>query len=311
MPGDEGYLSAFLTSEEIEEFEAARASQRPFLATGREDRFSEFFRFEDLEHLVNQTNIWAPNRLDVLMDTKKVPPNTFFDQLQLVNGVRYRLNTHALQKLLSGGASLVLIDIDGMTKGLKKLKEILAGYSGAKVEANLYYSQPRHQAFEIHFDVHEVCAFQVAGAKRWRVYQQAHKFPINHLAFLSGDVAKHERAKGPVSMDLVMSEGDFLYLPSGYYHQAICTNSTSIHLSYSIVEMIGLDVVSELFDTGVLDEFFRTPVSRCKQNGSSEGYLKLLAENLTRLATDDQFAERIEEKLRSFPYSTSEVTIRK
>ncbi|MDA0651655.1 MAG: cupin domain-containing protein [Proteobacteria bacterium] len=311
MSQDETYLGGILSAEEFAQFEAARADQKPFRAAGRNDRFSGLFCLADFERLVNQTSIWTPDRLEVFLDTKKVPPQTYYSQLQLHNGLRFRLEPAALQKLLDSGASLVLNDIDGMTEGLKTLRKILAGYSGAKVESNLYYSQPRHRAFAIHFDVHEVFACQIAGEKRWQIYQQAHRFPINHLAFLSGDLAMHEKAKGPLSMDFVMKQGDFIYIPAGYYHQAICTNDISAHLSFSAVEMIGLDVISELFDNGIRDEFFRTPIRRSAGNATVADYLKLLSENIERLATNDAFVQNIEKKLQAFPHSTGSVSIRK
>jgi ribosomal protein L16 Arg81 hydroxylase len=187
---------------------------------------------------------------------------------------------------------------------------MLVDFGGGKVESNLYYSQPGHQAFSVHFDVHDVFAFQIEGRKRWRVYQQAHRFPINHLAFLSSDIAKHEKAKGPLSMEVVMERGDFIYLPAGYYHQAICTDSVSVHLSFSVIEMIGLDVISALFDKGVLEEFFRTPVARAGDPPVEE-YVELLAGNIERLVTSRPFIEALRQKLRSFPHPAGKVSIRK
>jgi len=312
MSRDDEYLSGLLTPDEFGQFEAARASLKPFRAVGKRDRLSGYFSLEDFERLVNQTGIWTPDRLEVLLDTKKVPPQNFYSQFQLHNGKRIRLEPEHLQKLIDMGASVILNDIDGMTDGLKTLKKTIGGYTGGKVECNLYYSQREHQAFTIHFDVHEVFAFQVAGKKRWRVYQQAHRFPIRHLAFLSGDVAMHEKAKGPVSMDFVMEQGDFVYLPSGYYHEAICVDSISTHLSFSSVEMIGLDVISELFDNGVLDEFFRSPIRRTSAGDLPVAdYLKLLTENIARLTSSGAFTRTIEEKLRSFPHSSGNISIKK
>ena len=311
MSQDKIYPSEILSADQWEQLEAARVAQKPFRVSGQSERFSDYFCVQDFERLVNQTSIWTPDRLDVYLDAKKVPPQNYYSKRQLHNGQRFRLEPSALQKMLDSGASVVLHDIDGMTDGLKSLKQILAGYTGGRVESNLYYSQPRHQAFAIHFDVHEVFAFQIAGEKRWKIYQQPHRFPINHLAFLSGDIAMHEQAKGPLSMDIVMKQGDFLYLPAGYYHQAICTNHMSIHLSFSGIEMIGLDVVSELFDSGVRDEFFRTPISRASGDSSVSAYLKLLAENIERLAANEVFVREIERKLNSYPYSTGSVSIRK
>lgn len=303
-------LSAILAPEELEEFSAARRDQKPFLASGIGDRFAEYFGVGDFESLVNQTGIWTPDRMAVYLDTQKVPPQNFFQQLQLYDGMRYRLVPEELQKILRRGASIVLNDIDAMSDGLKNIKQVLTGFSGGKVESNLYYSQPGHQAFPVHFDVHEVFALQIEGRKRWRVYQQAHRFPINHLAFLSSDTAAHEKAKGPMLMDFVMRPGDMIYLPAGYYHQAICTDSVSVHLSFSVIEMIGLDVISELFDRGVLEEFFRMPVARAGDPPVEE-YVKLLAGNIERVVTSRPFIEALKQKLRSFPHPAGKVSIRK
>jgi ribosomal protein L16 Arg81 hydroxylase len=312
MAGRQHNLSAILSPEEMEKFTAARRDQAPFLATGNRDRLTDYFGIGEFERLLNQTGIWTPDRLEVLFDNRKVPAPNFFNQLAIFNGVRYRLEPEKLQQILGKGASLVLNDIDGLTEGLKTLKGLLADISGARVESNLYYSQPGHQAFSVHFDVHDVFAFQVEGRKRWRVYQQAHRFPINHLAFLSGDTAAHEKAKGSVSMEFVLEPGDLIYLPAGYYHQAICTDSVSVHLSFSAIEMRGLDVISELFDKAVLEEFFRTPVDRAGGGAlPAEDYVKLLAGNIEQLLTSRQFIEAIKQNQRSFPHPTGKISIPK
>ena len=312
MSQGDKYLGAILTPDEFEKFEAARINQKPFRAAGSRDRLSDYFCLDEFERLVNQTGIWTPDRLEVMLDSQKVPPQNLYSQQQLHNGKKIRLEAANLQKLLDRGASVILNDIDDMADGLKSLKKIIAGYTGAKVESNLYYSQPGHQAFSVHFDVHDVFAFQIAGKKRWKVYQQAHRFPINHLAFLGGDPAKHEKAKGPVSMDFLMEEGDFVYIPAGYYHEAICIDSISTHLSFGTVEMIGLDVISELFNTGILDEFFRSPIRRTGgSNMPVADYLKFLTENLARLMSSDAFTQAIEKKLQSFPHSAGNISIKK
>jgi hypothetical protein len=79
-----------------------------------------------------------------------------------------------------------------------------------------------------------------------------------------------------------------------------------------VVEMIGLDVVSELFDRGVLNEFFRTPVARAGDGELIvESYLKVLADNIEQLLTDEKFIDLIKQKLNSFPHPTGRVLINK
>lgn len=308
-PGSPGFLRA----DEAEAFVRAHDGYKPFLASDHPERVAEFFSMDDFMRLVNQTNMWAPDRLEVLLDTKKVPPQNLYAQMPLFNGVRHRLQNAQLQKLLDRGASIVLNDIDSLTPGLKRLRVMVSDFTGGRVESNLYYSQPGHQAFSVHFDVHDVFAFQIAGEKRWRVYQQLCKHPINHLAFLSGDTSRHERQKGAVSMDVTLRPGDFLYLPAGYYHQAICVDKASAHLSFSSVEMIGLDVISEMFDRAVLDEFFRTPIARSLADGNRplDEYLAALVRRIETLTGDDAFMRAVEAKLKGFRQPDDDVTFKK
>lgn len=303
----------FLTGDELAALKHARANHKPFLASGKRDRVAEFFSMAEFSELVNQTGIWTPERMEVILDTRKVPPPGIFTQMPVLNGVRYRLQGERLQKLLDRGASVVLNEIESLGPGLRRLGGSIAGFTGGRIQCNFYYSQRDHQAFGVHFDVHDVYAFQIAGEKRWQIHQQICHHPINHLAFLAIDQARHERQKGAVSMDVTLRAGDFLYLPAGYYHQAMCTGPMSGHLTFSVVEMIGLDLISELFDTAVLKEFFRTPIGRSVREGKQPmaDCLAALGKNIEALLADEAFVRAMEDKLKSFPYPAKEVAFKK
>jgi len=311
MKDGKRHLSKFLNSEEFEQFSLCWKNEQPYMATGNRSRVQKYFAMKDFDGLVNQTGIWSPDRLEVVLDTKKVPPPNFYAQLPLQNGVRYQLQTDRLQKLLDMGGSIVLNNIETMTPGLKTLKVAISDFTGGKVECNLYYSQPAHQAFYVHLDVHDVYAFQISGTKRWQIYQQRYRYPINHLAFLGGDVAEHERHKGAVTMDITMRQGDFLYIPAGYYHQAICTEESSVHVSYSSVEMIGLDVISQLFDRAVHNEAFRAPLTRGPDGTRrpvSDG-LKVLSREIGAMLANGDFAKAIENIQGGFARTGPDVSI--
>jgi hypothetical protein len=304
-------LTGILKPREFEEFAVAREEQKPYLATGQRARFSNFFTMKTFESLVNQTGFLTPERLEVMLDTKKIPPPQYFEQIQVMTGQKIRLLNERLQALIDRGASVVLNDIDSLSPGAKSLRKIISAFTGGKVESNLYYSQPGHQAFTVHFDVHDVFAFQITGDKQWKIYQQKYKHPVNHLAFRSGDTAMHEREKGAVSMGFTLKQGDFLYIPAGYYHQAICTDSSSLHITFSSVEMIGLDVLSEMFDHAVLQEIFRTPIAREMGDRPVADYLKALAKSVERLMEDEAFVTRMEQKLENFAYDIGNISFKK
>ena len=52
----------------------------------------------------------------------------------------------------------------------------------ARVAANVYCSFQGVQAFQTHFDLHDVFAFQAEGEKTWRVYEARADTPVTAAA---------------------------------------------------------------------------------------------------------------------------------
>jgi len=304
MKQNEEMLTKILTPEEFIALQEAIQSQSPFWATGKRNRFSNFFSMKNFEDLVNQSGIWTPDRFEIYLDAKKMPPHNYFSQMSTQGPPKNKLFEMGLQQFLDRGASIVLNDIDTLTPGLKTLRKMLTDFTGGKVECNLYYSQTNHQAFPLHFDVHDVYAFQVSGEKRWHVYEQISPYPINHINFRGLGKETHEKNKGKITQDIVMQRGDFFYLPAGFYHQAICTGNASLHLSFSSVEMIGLEVISQLYEAAVKEAAFRAPINRSLLNKDLglEDYLEQLAIKFTKLLGEETFVENIKNQLKQYPY---------
>ena len=193
MKQNEEMLTKVLTPEEFIALQEAIQSQSPFLATGKRNRFSNFFSMGNFEDIVNQGGIWTPDRFEIYLDAKKIAPQNYFSQMPTHGALKNKLFEMGLQRYLDKGASIVLNDIDTLTPGLKTLRRMLTDFTGGKVECNLYYSQTNHQAFPLHFDVHDVYAFQVSGEKRWHVYEQICPHPVNHISFRGLDKETHEK----------------------------------------------------------------------------------------------------------------------
>ena len=141
------------------------------------------YSLKEFEILLNQTGIWTPDRLQVLFDNKPISQNDLFVSEQNTVGVKPALNPRALQDALSRGSSIVLNDIAGLSSGVMKIREVLSNWTGGKLDCNLYFSQKDHQAFPVHYDVHDVFAIQVEGKKHWQVFDKGVDYPINHPQF--------------------------------------------------------------------------------------------------------------------------------
>jgi hypothetical protein len=81
----------------------------------------------------------------------------------------------------------------------------------------------------VHHDTHEVISLQVAGEKRWLVYEPALELPLKNQRYRSALGAPGE----PV-LDVTLKAGDTMYLPRGWLHQALTSGSDSLHVTVGV-----------------------------------------------------------------------------
>ncbi len=107
---------------------------------------------------------------------------------------------------------------------------------GLSVQANSYYTPSGSQGFGVHHDTHDVLVLQVAGDKRWLLYDPLLALPLKHQRY-----AKSLGEHGEPTDDLVLRAGDTLYLPRGWLHQAETSETDSLHLTIGINAYTWLD----------------------------------------------------------------------
>ena len=116
----------------------------------------------------------------------------------------------------------------------RQLEEAL----GHGVQANAYWTPRGSQGFAVHHDTHDVLVLQVAGEKRWLLYDPLLELPLKHQRW---STALGE--PGEPSDDLTLRAGDTLYLPRGWLHQAETSATDSLHLTIGITAYTWLDAV--------------------------------------------------------------------
>jgi predicted nucleotidyltransferase len=96
-----------------------------------------------------------------------------------------------------------------------------------KVNGNLYIS-PKHSisGFKPHIDNHDVFIFQIFGKKRWRIYDN----PTNNNE--AANIVKYQKIDPDFEFDL--NQGEAIYIPKGFVHNAFTLESPSIHLTIGL-----------------------------------------------------------------------------
>ncbi|WP_223265589.1 cupin domain-containing protein [Pseudomonas chlororaphis] len=165
-----------------------------------------------------------------------------------VGGVpRKRLNTSAVQDLLSDGATVVLNRIDARLERIRHLCAEVAKFTNAETLANGYLAFSGRGSFGPHWDTHDVMAIQLIGRKRWKVYKPTFHFPI------SGQTSKEHKADCPNEpvFDGVLEAGDLLYLPRGWWHDAVPIGET-FHVAIGMYTATVLHYVAWLCQNSLL-----------------------------------------------------------
>jgi hypothetical protein len=189
----------------------------------------------DVERLVCSTAIRYPafrlvregGQLDVGSYTRDVPWRPAFTK------------TVDVERVLAeweAGATLVLQALHVNWQPLAVFCRQLEEAFGQSVQANSYYTPRGSQGFAVHHDTHDVLVLQVAGEKRWLLYDPLLELPLKHQRY-----SKSLGDEGTPTDDLVLRAGDTLYLPRGWLHQAETSDTDSLHLTIGINAYTWLD----------------------------------------------------------------------
>jgi cupin superfamily protein len=126
---------------------------------------------------------------------------------------------------------------------------------GHPAQANSYYTPRRSQGFAVHHDTHDVFVLQVAGEKHWRVYEPLLELPLKHQRY-SKSLGEH----GPLVLELTLRAGDTLYLPRGWLHDALTSETDSLHVTIGVNLHTWADALRTALDECEDDLEFRRSV---------------------------------------------------
>jgi len=155
------------------------------------------------------------------------------------------------------GATIVLQALQLQHRPLAEFCRELERELGHPVQANAYYTPASAQGFKVHHDTHDVLCLQVEGEKRWLVYP-----PVLELPLKSQKYSAELGESGEPVMDVTMRAGDTLYLPRGWLHQAMTSDTASLHLTIGINVATWRDAIRAAVDEAAReDASFRRGVS--------------------------------------------------
>ena len=241
---------------EVDEF-LSRTWERAPLAVPRDEpgRFDDLLALEQLERELTSGALRAPG-------FRLVKAGEKLDARGYTTDLSWRpvpftgmAEVGRVVEEIEGGATLVLQALHHTSPPLAAFCRGLEAELGHPVQANAYFTPRRSQGLPVHHDTHDVFCLQVVGEKRWLVYEPALELPLRDQRY-----GPELGEPGEPVLDLVLRPGDTLYLPRGWLHQALTSETDSLHLTIGVNVHTWLDALRAALDDCADDLEFRRSV---------------------------------------------------
>lgn len=238
-------------------------------AAGGRGGKSEILTWSAFNGLLDRTGIWTSANLRLMRDHIAVPADQFCQPVETPNGMVMRPSPAKVEVFLSAGSSLVANDVLDLHPPLAVVGRAIGEAFAARIGANVYCSFQGIRAFGTHFDNHDVLVVQTEGEKVWNLYEARADNPLEIPADTLETRREFERTRGALMQEVVMRPGDVLYLPRGWYHDALAADGGSLHVTFSITPLTGNDILSLVRTAAMRDPAFRAWLPPAARDGGA------------------------------------------
>ncbi|MET9607242.1 cupin domain-containing protein [Streptomyces sp. NPDC006512] len=248
--------------------------------------------WEDLNEIVAVHRL-EPPRMRLSRAGEAVPATAYSVLRTNRRGVSwYQPQPAEFHARLADGASLVIDAIDQMHPPVREAAVGLERFFRTPVQVNAYASWTAEEGFGTHWDDHDVVVLQLEGSKRWKIYGPTRQSPAWR------DV---EAPKAPTSepiADIVLTAGDLLYLPRGWWHAVSADQGTaSLHLTFGLATQTGAEFLGWLCDDLRTSATVRSDIPRFSTPEERMDYLASVRKEVLAALEDPAVLDRWERSL--------------
>jgi hypothetical protein len=236
------------------------------------------------------TPYWNEDSLKVYFKSRAALRENYCDVADLKPGAIAPVNPAKVRALVDLGASIVANGVHRVCPEVGAVASMLEREFAARVVANVYCSFQGVQAFQTHFDLHDVFAVQVEGEKTWRIYESRADAPVNPVPPGEEWEKWLTETRGKLLFEAEMKPGDLLYLPRGQYHDALTGDRASLHVTFGVSPATGLALFKLLEGALARESEFRAYLPDARDEAALRARLSALADRVRTVLASPAFA---------------------
>jgi len=213
---------------------------------GQPDRYAGLLTLDDIDRVV--TTLHLDNTEINMTDARReLTPEQYSFPSGMVDPAR-------LYQLFADGSTIIMPQLHLRVPALADLCRAMEREMSCRFQTNIYLTPAGNaQGFKPHYDNHDVFVLQIAGSKRWKIYDTPVELPNKAMPF-----TPDRFQPGPLTQEFVLEAGDMIYLPRGVMHDASSTDELSLHITLGAMVKTWGDLVTEAVARAALaDPAFR------------------------------------------------------
>lgn len=282
-------FAAFIAPIDPDKFRSEYFGKRP-LHIQKGGAAPGFFSWSRFNEVLAITPYWNEDTLKVYFKSRAALRENYCDVADARPGASAPVNPAKVRALMDLGASLIANHLHAVCPEVAAVVSVLEREFAARSFANVYCSFKGVQAFQTHFDLHDVFAVQAEGEKTWRIYESRADAPIAPLP--PGDEIEKwlTESRGRLLFEAHMQPGDILYLPRGQYHDALTGAQASLHVTFGVAPATGLAVFKLLENALTRESEFRAYLPDARSDKELRDRLARLADRVRAVLTSSAFA---------------------
>lgn len=290
-----------------EQFFAEYFGKQPLHIPGGAEKMADLMSWKQLNGLLEITNIWTSDSLELVLDQKAVAPAAYCIEGRTRDLRRaMKPDRRKVLSFLQRGATMALDFCERLTPELIATTEAIEDATGGAITGSIFCSWEGHQGFASHHDTLDVFAVQTEGEKLWKLWEGRYDSPVDIDGYNSGSfgVEHHMKHRGALKAEITMRPGDVLYVPIGMYHDALALPGGSVHVSFGVNRMFGKQYFDMLAEECVQDPAFRRPMPDFRDRAAVAAHLAELAERFKQAALAPHTIDFFIERMRHHTYGT-------
>lgn len=234
---------------DLPEFFSEYWEKKPLIITrGQSDYFCDLISLDAVDSILTSTNLRVP-AFRLVRQGSQIPIREYTTRVSMSpSSFDELIDVDKVYSLYQDGATIVLQALERNWEPLIEACRALEAHLGHPVQANMYLTPANAQGFAAHYDTHDTLILQVEGRKNWKIYGMPFPFPLPSQSTLPDRFEN-----GPVEQDIMLKAGDTLYMPRGVIHEALTSDSYSMHITIGIKVWTWSDALARMVNRA-LDE---------------------------------------------------------